>query len=182
MGTLSLILLAVGVSMDTFAVSLCNGMSAQNYKKCAVVSAVWFSSFQVIMLLLGYLLFCLFDEYVDMFDHWIAFFLFFFNGAKTIKDSGKNETRTFDLKFKSMLSLSFATSIDALAVGISFSLLGANAWLGTIIIFISTFLFTVLGTIIGNKFGQRYKKKATIFGGVILILMGIKILIEGLFF
>lgn len=182
MGTLSLILLAVGVSMDTFAVSVCNGMSTSNCKKFAIVSAIWFSVFQVIMLSLGFLLFSVFDAYIDIFDHWIAFFLLSINGIKTIKNSKKQETFKADLGIKNMLSLSIATSIDALAVGISFALLGVNFKVGLLSIFFCTFLFTILGTFIGHRFGQKHKQKASIFGGIILILIGIKILIEGIFF
>lgn len=184
MGVVSLIFLAVGVSMDTFAVSLCKGMSAKNYKKTALVCAVWFSVFQIVMLTVGFLLCSIFDEYVDMFDHWIAFALFMFNGAKMIRDSrnGENEDVYNGLDFKHMFTLSLATSIDALAVGITFALLGANIFLAVPIIFSGTFLFTIIGTIIGQKFGKKYKRQATIIGGVILILLGIKILVEGIWF
>ena len=178
MGLISLIFLAIGVSMDTFAVSLCKGMSAKNYKKSAIVCAIWFSVFQIIMLTTGFLLCSIFDEYVDMFDHWIAFALFVINGVKMIKDSGEStdDSSCSELSFKHMFTLSFATSIDALAVGISFALLNANIFVAALVIFIGTFAFTIIGTIIGQKFGKK-TSITQIIGGLLILLIAAKIVV-----
>lgn len=183
MGLVEILFLSIGVSMDTFAVSICKGVSIKNKsKKCAIICASWFSIFQIIMVVLGYLLCSIFAENIDDYDHWIAFVLFTINGLKMLKEAikPKEDTIKDDLSFKTMFILSLTSSIDALSVGVTFALLETNMFISTPIIFICTFLLSVIGFKIGQSVGNKYKRQASIAGGIILILLGIKILIEGL--
>ena len=183
-----LIALAVGLSMDAFAVSICKGLSIETVSngKAAVVG-LYFGLFQMGMPLLGYLLGSRFSVYISSFDHWIAFILLGFIGGKMIKEALSKEeegevcpTEGIGLELKELLLLAVATSIDALAVGITFAFLNYPIIQAVSIIGILTFVIAVAGVYIGNIFGNRYKKRAELAGGIILVLIGLKILIEHL--
>ncbi len=183
MKIIELIFLAIGVSMDTFAVSICKGLTIKNQQiKSAFICGIWFAGFQIIMVVLGYLLCSIFADKIDDYDHWIAFALFLINGAKMLKEAikPKEDTIKDDFSFKTMFMLSFTTSFDALAVGITFALLETNLFVAVPTIFLCTFILSVLGFKLGQCFGKKYKRQATFAGGLILILLGIKILVEGL--
>ncbi len=184
---IELFLIGVGLSMDAFAVSVCKGLAMQKVnKKQAVVIGLYFGGFQALMPFLGWLLGIRFQKYITSFDHWIAFILLAFIGGKmvveAIRDNGVDEIGEKDLplRHKEMLILAVATSIDALAVGITFAFLDTPIAEAVIIIGCTTFLLSILGVVVGNFFGNRYKKKAEITGGIILILIGLKILLEHL--
>lgn len=180
-----IILIAIGVSMDAFAVSICKGLACKDKKlKTASLCGVWFGLFQVIMPIIGYYLGKLFAGLIEKYDHWIAFVLLAIIGANMIKEafSKEEENNSSDTSFLKMLVLAIATSIDALAIGVTFALLNVNIWLCVLIIGLTTFAFSFVGVIIGQKFGEKHKNKAVFVGGLILILLGIKILIEYLFF
>ena len=185
MGFWELLLLAIGVSMDAFAVSVCKGlsMSKSGLKESAICGA-WFGGFQALMPLIGFFLGTLFAEAIEAFDHWIAFGLLAIIGANMLKEAFSKEEEGCcgcDLSFKTMLVMAIATSIDALAVGISLAMAGnVNIWLAILLIGFTTFSFSGLGVKIGNVFGSRFEQKAQIAGGVILILLGLKILLEHL--
>lgn len=168
--------------MDAFAVSICKGLSMKkiNINKIVII-ALYFGIFQAIMPLIGYFLGKGFENFVTQIDHWIAFILLLFIGANMIKDAFKgSEEENDDTGFKTMIILAIATSIDALAIGITFAFLGTNIVLATSIIGIVTFVLSAIGVTIGNKFGNRYEKLAKVIGGTILIIMGAKILFEHL--
>ncbi len=183
MGILELVLISIGLAMDAFAVSICKGISLKkmDWKK-AIIIGVYFGGFQAGMPLLGYLLGVNFESLVTSIDHWIAFVLLGFLGFKMLKDSlsDNEEDRNDDTSFKTMIVLAIATSIDALAVGITFAFLRVNILLAVLLIGVITFAFSVFGTKIGNKFGGAFENKAEFIGGLILILMGLKILLEHL--
>ena len=184
MGFWELLLLAVGVSMDAFAVSVCKGlsMSKSGIKESAICGA-WFGGFQALMPLIGFFLGTLFAEAIEAFDHWVAFGLLAVIGINMLKEAFEKEEEgcCCDLSFKTMLVMAIATSIDALAVGISLAMAGnVNIWLSVLLIGLTTFAFSGLGVKIGNVFGSRFEKKAQIAGGCILILLGLKILLEHL--
>lgn len=184
MGFWELMLIAAGLSMDAFAVAVCKGLSMQrmNYGH-ALVTGFFFGGFQAFMPLIGYLLGTQFSGYITSVDHWIAFILLSFIGINMIKESGNDHCENVDNSFslKNMTVLSLATSIDALAVGITFAFLQVDIIPAVSTIGITTFVFSFLGVKIGNVFGSRFKSKAEFTGGVILIAMGVKILIEHLF-
>lgn len=191
MGILELVLIGVGLAMDAFAVSVCKGLSMKkiNWKKAAII-ALYFGAFQALMPLLGYLLGTGFSEIIKKFDYLIAFGLLVFIGLNMIKESFSEEEEEClekceneDIKFKSMIGLAVATSIDALAVGVTFAFMNINILEAIIIIGVITFLISILGVILGNIFGNKFKNKAELLGGAILILIGIKILLAhfGLF-
>lgn len=183
MDILSLFIIAVGLSMDAFAVAICKGLAMQKASvKKAVIVGLWFGSFQALMPAIGYVLGSQFERYITSIDHWIAFVLLSIIGGNMIKEalSKDEEPASASLAFKEMLLLALATSIDALAVGVTFAFLQvqiipAVSFIGTITLVLST-----IGVKIGNIFGSRYKSKAEFAGGAILILMGIKILLEHL--
>lgn len=184
MGFFELLLLAVGLSMDAFAVSLCKGLSMKRsgLRESAICGA-WFGGFQALMPLIGYFLGTLFASAIKAFDHWIAFALLVLIGANMLKEAfGQEEEKADgDLSFQTMLVMAIATSIDALAVGISLAMAGGvNIFTAVLLIGITTFLLSAVGVKIGNLFGSRYEKGAQIAGGVILILLGIRILLEHL--
>ena len=185
MGFWELLLLAVGVSMDAFAVSVCKGLSMckSGIKESAICGA-WFGGFQALMPLIGFFLGTLFADAIEAFDHWVAFGLLAVIGINMLKEAFSKEEEgccCCDLSFKTMLVMAIATSIDALAVGISLAMAGnVNIWLSILLIGITTFAFSGLGVKIGNVFGSRFEKKAQIAGGAILILLGLKILLEHL--
>lgn len=183
MNLFSLFIIAVGLSMDAFAVSICKGLAMQkaSLKKAAIVG-LWFGGFQALMPALGYLLGSQFETYITSIDHWIAFVLLFIIGANMIKEalSKDEEPASASLAFKEMLILALATSIDALAVGVTFAFLKVQIVPAVLFIGIITFTLSTIGVKVGNIFGCRYKSKAELAGGIILIAMGIKILLEHL--
>lgn len=177
-----LLIIAVGVSMDAFAVSICKGLSVQNIRpKHAMITAAWFGGFQALMPLLGYFLGVSFAGFVTSVDHWIAFILLGIIGGNMIKESFHREENCCidpDFSFKTMLGMAIATSIDALAIGVTFAFLGVNIWSAVLFIGLTTSLFSGTGVYIGNIFGSRYKSKAEFAGGFILVVMGVKILLD----
>lgn len=179
-----ILLLAIGVSMDAFAVSIGKGLSVKkvDFRKVLAV-ALWFGGFQALMPLIGYYLGFSFSELVEKIDHWIAFGLLVLIGANMIREALKGEESQADASFgfRTMLLLAIATSIDALAVGVSLAFLQVNIWKSIAFIGITTALFSILGLFIGKKVGDRFHRRAQIFGGLILIAIGVKILIEHLF-
>ena len=183
MGFWELAVLAVGLSMDAFAVSVCKGLALQrvSWKECCIAGA-WFGGFQALMPLLGYLLGTQFEQFVTSVDHWIAFVLLGIIGGNMIREALSKDEDKLDgsLAFKTMLLLAVATSIDALATGVTFAMTETNIWLAISITGVTTFLFSAVGLKIGNLFGSKYKSKAELVGGIILVLMGIKILVEHL--
>lgn len=176
-----LIIIAIGVSMDAFAVSICKGLSVRSLQpKHACLTALWFGGFQALMPLIGYFLGVSFADFVSSVDHWIAFVLLGLIGGNMIKESFSKDECDYspDFSFKTMLSLAVATSIDALAIGVSFAFLRVNIWTSVLIIGLTTGAFSALGVCIGKFFGCRYKSKAEFTGGFILVAMGLKILLE----
>lgn len=187
MGFAELFLIGVGLSMDAFAVSVCKGLNMRgkvNLKHTGVI-AVFFGGFQALMPLIGYFLGIGFEKYITKIDHWIAFLLLGFIGGKMIVEAIKewnaeDKQEEDKLDIKELTILAVATSIDALAVGITFAFLSVNIWSAISVIGVTTFALSVVGVVIGNKFGSRYKNKAELAGGIILVLMGLKILLEHL--
>ena len=184
MDILELLLIAVGLSMDAFAVSICKGLSVQRLKpRHYLLTGAWFGGFQALMPSIGFLLGSAFDHYINAFDHWIAFVLLAFIGGNMVKESlsGDEECHDDSFSLRTMFLLAVATSIDALAVGVTFALLpDVHIFSAVSLIGAATFLLSALGLKAGNVFGLRYKARAELAGGVILILMGLKILLEHL--
>ena len=195
MDLITLLSISVALSMDAFSVSICKGLATKKFSlKTALLCGLWFGSFQALMPVIGFFLGSQFEHFITNIDHWIAFALLSFIGVNMIREA-LNENEITDVGqqpiadnqgtstgFKTMLGLAIATSIDALAVGVTFAFLKVNIWFSVMIIGITTFLFSFVGVKIGNVFGSRYSKTAEIIGGVILILLGLKILVEHLFF
>ena len=187
MGIGELLLLAVGLSMDAFAVSVCKGLAMKKATlKAQVTCGVWFGGFQGLMPLIGFFLGSLFADAIQSIDHWIAFGLLAIIGFNMLREAFSKEcdcccAEDADLSVKTMFIMAVATSIDALAVGISLAMAGcANIFFAVALIGVVTFLLSGLGVRIGNIFGSRFEKKAEASGGVILILLGLKILLEHL--
>lgn len=184
MGFWELLLLGVGLSMDAFAVSVCKGLAMKKATlKAELTCGLWFGGFQALMPLIGFFLGTLFADAIQAFDHWIAFGLLALIGFNMLKEAfgEEEENADADLSVKTMFVMAVATSIDALAVGISLAMAGnVNIFIAITLIGITTFLLSAVGVAVGNIFGSRYEKKAEIAGGVILILLGIKILLEHL--
>ena len=188
MGLWELLVIAVGLSMDAFAVAICKGLSMKNMSwKNGIITGLYFGGFQAGMPLIGYLLGTGFKDMITSIDHWISFVLLLLIGANMVKESMEKEEecgccREEDASFdaKTMIPLAVATSIDALAVGVTFAFLSVDIVPAVSFIGVITFFLSVLGVKIGNVFGTKYKAKAELTGGVILILMGIKILLEHL--
>ena len=181
MGFWELFILAVGLSMDAFAVSVCKGLSLGKIKaKHMCLAGIWFGGFQALMPLVGYFLGRFFADVITKYSHWIAFALLAFLGAKMIKESFESEELDDNMGWKIMLVLAVATSIDASAVGVTFAFLDVNILFAVIVIGVTTFAFSAAGVKIGSVFGEKYKSKAEIAGGIILILIGLKILLDGL--
>ena len=181
MGFVELLLLSVGLGMDAFAVSVCKGISMKKMNwKITCIIGLYFGGFQALMPVLGYFLGSTFESVISNLDHWIAFGLLAIIGGNMIKDAFSKECDSFDddVRFKAMIVLAIATSIDALAVGITFAFLKVNLILAISMIGVITFILAIVGTKVGNRFGDKYEKKAEFVGGVILILLGIKILLE----
>lgn len=184
MGILELLLIGVGLSMDAFAVAICQGlcMKKLNWRHAAVI-ALFFGGFQALMPLIGFYLGTLFAEAIQAFDHWVAFGLLALIGGNMLKEAfgGEEECPCADLSVKTMFLMAVATSIDALAVGISLAMVGdVNIWAAVSLIGVTTFALSAAGVAMGNVFGSRYEKKAEMAGGIILILLGVKILLEHL--
>lgn len=185
---LEILFIAIGVSMDACAVSVCKGLSChEKTKKTALVCGLWFSIFQMLMPLIGYLIGSVFALYIEEFDHWIAFILLVFIGGKMLKDvfskqQPDDDDSLHDLSPSKMFVLAIATSIDALAIGVTFAMIETNMFIAIPVIGFFTFLLSFVGALAGKKIGEKHSKKATFVGGMILILMGIKILIEHMFF
>lgn len=168
--------------MDAFAVSVCKGLSVSEIKaKHGITAGAYFGGFQALMPLIGYFLGKQFETLIKSVDHWIAFFLLIVIGANMVKESlGKAEEMNASFSPKEMLPLAVATSIDALAMGVMFAFLDVNIWYAVLFIGVTTFVLSWLGIKVGSIFGAKYKSTAERVGGVILILMGIKILLEHL--
>ena len=186
MGFVELLLLSVGLAMDAFAVSVCKGLNMKriNYRHGFII-ALFFGIFQAGMPVIGWLLGVQFQQYINEFDHWIAFVLLGFIGGKMIYEAVKGDddegaSSDGSLDIKELFVLSVATSIDALAVGVTFAFLDVNIWLSVSCIGIITLLLSFIGIIIGNNFGAKYKSRAELAGGIILVLIGVKILVEHL--
>lgn len=182
MSVIEIFVLAVGLSMDAFAVSICKGLSVYKMKpKHAVITGLYFGGFQMLMPIIGYLLGKQFESLITNIDHWVAFVLLVAIGANMIRESfSKDENVNDSFSFKTMLPLAIATSIDALAVGITFAFLRVNIIMSSAMIGATTFIISAAGVKIGNVFGTKYKQKAEIAGGIVLILIGTKILLEHL--
>lgn len=186
MSIFEILLIGVGLSMDAFAVAICKGLNMRKVNKayCFMI-ALFFGGFQAFMPLLGWILGRQFEKYITAVDHWIAFGLLVFLGGKMVLDARKEEPEEevkmdCKLDIKELFLLSIATSIDALAVGITFAFLNVSILPAVTLIGCTTFLLSVVGVFIGNIFGSKYKSKAELLGGVILILIGLKILLEHL--
>ena len=181
MSFVELLLIAVGLSMDAFAVSICKGLSLQRLRpQHAALVGLYFGGFQFLMPVIGWALGFRFERVIVSVDHWVAFFLLGIIGFGMIRESGRSEELNDDLGFRTMLPLAVATSIDALAVGITFAFLQVRILPAAGLIGVTTFLLSSLGVYIGHVFGLRYKARAELAGGVILILIGLKILLEHL--
>ncbi len=186
MELITLIVIAIGLAMDAFAVSIGKGLSVRRIEPRHTMSVgLWFGGFQALMPLVGYFLGVSFASLVQNIDHWIAFILLGIIGVNmireaTAKEECECEKATSDFSSRKMLLLAIATSIDALAVGVSFAFLGVNIWQAVVMIGVITMILSMIGLRIGNIFGCRYKSKAELFGGCVLLLMGCKILIEHL--
>ena len=187
MSILELFILAVGLSMDAFAVAICKGLATQKLKPRHMLTVgAWFGGFQALMPLIGYFLGTAFAKYVTAIDHWIALVLLCGIGGNMIKESFDkcDECKDSSLGFKTMLVMAIATSIDALAVGVSFAFTDFNpdwfVYIAFIMIAVITCILSAIGVKLGNIFGTKYKSKAEFAGGLILILLGLKILLEGL--
>ncbi len=187
MGFFALFALGIGLSMDAFAVSVCKGLGMKKANaKGMILCGIWFGGFQALMPLIGYLLGSLFATAIEAVDHWIAFGLLVLIGLNMLKEAFEEKEccdceNNADFSFKTMLTMAVATSIDALAVGISLAMAGnVNIWLAVCLIGVTTFILSAIGVKIGSVFGDKFEKKAQIAGGVILILLGLKILLEHL--
>lgn len=185
MSLAELFIIAVGLSMDAFAVSVCKGLSVQKMKLShALTCGLYFGGFQALMPTIGYLLGSQFEDMIVSIDHWVAFVLLGLIGFNMIKESRENDCESLDSSFgvKAMIPLAIATSIDALAVGVTFAFLRVNIFWAVTFIGVVTFALSSIGVKVGNVFGMKYKSKAEFAGGLILILMGTKILLEHLGF
>ncbi len=184
MKTWELIVIAVGLAMDAFAVSICKGLSVSRLKaRHSIITGAWFGIFQALMPAIGYALGVQFEKYITSVDHWITFALLGIIGANMIREAltgGDDEEVTGSFSPKAMLPLAIATSIDALAVGVTFAFLGTNIIVAVLLIGVVTFALSAIGVKIGNIFGARFKTPAEIAGGIVLILLGTKILLEHL--
>jgi len=180
MDIFSIILIAIGLSMDSFAVAISNGLTIKNLdKKKALIIAISLAVFQAVMPFIGWFAGIKVEKYIEEFDHWIAFGLLLFIGVKMIFEAfSENEEKKSELNFLRLIGQSIATSIDALAVGVSFAILKMEILMPVLIIGVVTFLFSLLGLQLGKFFGRKFGKYVEIFGGVVLIGIGVKILLE----
>ncbi len=183
MSFFEILLIAVSMSMDAFAVSICKGLSVRRVeaKHCLAVGG-WFGGFQGIMPIIGFVLTSLFSSLITSISHWIAFALLLFIGGNMIREAMSKEEEEVDdsFAFMTMLTLAVATSIDALAMGVTLNLSGTNIWLAAPMIAVTTAILSPVGLKVGNIFGAKYKNKAEMIGGIVLVCMGVKILLEGL--
>ncbi len=183
MGIFDLIILAVGLSMDAFAVAICKGLAVgrPTVKQSAVVGG-YFGTFQAGMPLLGYLFAALFAKQIEAIDHWVVLGLLVLLGTNMIREAFSEQEEIHNASFGllTMLPLALATSIDAMAVGITFALEHTNLFVAALLIGMVTFVFSALGVRLGGVFGERYQQKAQMVGGIVLIVMGIKFLLEGI--
>ncbi len=185
MEIVEILLFSLGLSMDAFAVAVCKGLSVTRLqKKHYLIIGAWFGGFQALMPLFGYFLGASFEKYITAVDHWVAFILLFLIGGNMLREAfaKKQEELNSSFGFKTMLFMAVATSIDALAIGITFALADMKTHIALIVLIIGSvaFALSALGLKIGNAFGAKYKSKAECAGGIILILLGLKILLEGL--
>ena len=191
MSFVEILFIGIGLSMDAFSVSIGKGLTTKRFSwRMALTCGLWFGFFQALMPLIGYFLGAQFEQYITAVDHWIAFGLLFLIGVNMIREafSGKEESDASVISreerpkqsIKTMFLLAIATSIDALAVGVSFACIQVKIWSSVLIIGLTTFAFSVAGVKIGNVFGSKFEKSAGILGGIILILIGLKILLEHL--
>ena len=183
MSFFDLFLIALALSMDAFAVAICKGLSVKKVgAKHILTVGIYFGGFQALMPLIGFLLGFKFERFIVSIDHWIAFVLLAVIGGGMIREAiaGGEDEANDSFSFKTMLPLALATSIDALAVGISFAFLGVDIVAAAVLIGVTTFVLSGAGIVVGNVFGAEYKSKAELVGGIVLILLGIKILAEGL--
>ena len=183
MGIIEQLGMAIALAMDAFAVAICKGLTVKKIKpRHLVITGLYFGGFQTLMPLIGYFLGVNFRQYIETVDHWIAFALLVIIGANMIKEafSKDEELHTDDFSFKSMLPLAVATSIDALAVGVTLAFLKVNVISSVSLIGIITFLISAAGVLLGKTVGCKFKSKAELLGGIILIFMGLKILLEHL--
>ena len=184
MGYIELFIIAVGLSMDAFAVAIAKGLSVQRVTpRHSLCVGGWFGGFQALMPLLGFYLGVTFSKFVESVDHWIAFILLGIIGFNMIREAASCEKVVPDPDFsaRTMFLMAVATSIDALAVGVSFAVLSVEIWSAIAIIGVTTFVLSIIGLKIGNIFGCRYKSKAEFLGGLVLLLLGVKILVEHIF-
>ena len=183
MSLIELFLSAVGLSMDAFAVSICKGLSVRKAEiKHSLIVGAYFGGFQALMPAIGYVLGRQFESLITSVDHWIAFVLLGIIGGNMIREALKGEQEELDdsFTFRTMLPLAIATSIDALAMGVTFAFLQVQIVPAVLFIGVTTFVLSAIGLKVGNVFGAKYKSRAELFGGVVLVLMGIKILLEHL--
>ena len=183
MSFLELFLIAVGLAMDAFAVSVCKGLSLGKINlRNMCIAGLWFGGFQALMPAVGFFCGSFFADFVNSFSHWIAFVLLLFIGGNMIKESREGDEECCDasMDVKTMLMLAIATSIDALAVGVSFAFMKVNILVAVMLIGVVTFIISAAGVKIGSLFGTRYKSRAELAGGLVLICIGIKVLLEGL--
>ena len=186
MSVIEIAIIGIGLAMDAFAVSICKGlaMKKMSYQK-AIIIALFFGGFQALMPAIGYVLGTTFASKIAAIDHWIAFILLGLIGVNMIKEAlGKEDDECLDdaLHFGDLIMLSIATSVDALAVGITFAFFNVSIVLSTSIIGFITFIICIIGVKVGNVFGEKYKSEAELTGGILLIIMGCKILLDHLFF
>lgn len=184
MSIIEIFIISVGLAMDAFAVSICKGLSTKTFKiKNALICGGYFGLFQGLMPVIGYVLGVQFKERIEQIDHWVAFVLLVLIGANMIRESFSDEEECdIDFSWHRMVPLAIATSIDALAIGVTFAFLDVQIIPAASMIGIVTFVISILGVKIGNIFGNKYKAKAECVGGIILIVMGVKILVEHLGF
>ena len=182
MSIIELLILSVALAMDAFAVSICKGLSLKEIKvKHLALAGIWFGGFQALMPVMGYFCGSKFADKVDKYDHWIAFIILSLIGASMIKESGGDEEEVnSNMDIKTMFFLAVATSIDALTVGITFAFLDVNIFMAVMFIGIITFVISAVGIEIGSIFGDKYKSRAEMLGGGVLIIIGIKTLLTGL--
>ena len=189
MSTVEILLIGIGLSMDAFAVAICKGLGMRriNYRHTFII-ALFFGGFQALMPFLGWLLGSRFAQYITRYDHWIAFVLLAWIGGNMIRESragdkeDEEQPSNGEVRHKELLVLAVATSIDALAVGVTFSMVELSVSIGLAVALIgcTTFLISLGGVYVGNVFGARYKSRAELVGGAILILIGVKVLLEHL--
>ena len=183
MSFFDLFLIALALSMDAFAVAICKGLSVKKVgAKHILTVGIYFGGFQALMPLIGFLLGFKFERFIVSIDHWIAFVLLAVIGGNMIREAlaGGEDEANDSFSFRTMLPLALATSIDALAVGISFAFLGVDIVAAAVLIGVTTFVLSGAGVVVGNVFGAKYKSKAELAGGIVLILIGLKILLEHL--